>query len=73
MGKMNELDLHGVIHVDVEIEVKNFLYLNSFNLPAKIITGKSEKMIQIVKDILNKNNYHYDIPPYNSGEIIVYE
>jgi hypothetical protein len=68
---MKELDLHGMIHVDVELEVKNFLFLNWNNFPIKIITGRSERMRNLVIDILNKNDYTYDIPAHNFGEIIV--
>lgn len=68
---MEELDLHGFFHVDVELEVKNFLFLNSHNLPVRIITGRSSKMNEIVVDILEKNGYHFDIPAHNPGEIIV--
>ena len=70
---MESLDLHGVIHVDVELEVLNFLYQNHNNLPAKIITGKSDKMSSLVVDILKKNDYFYEVPAHNSGEIIVYQ
>jgi len=69
---MKYLDLHGFFHIDVELEVKNFLFSNNGELPVKIITGKSDKMRDIVVDILNKNDYYFDIPAHNSGEIIVY-
>lgn len=69
---MEKLDLHGVLHVNVEIEVKNFLFLNEPRFPVKIITGKSDKMSDLVVDILKKNNYTYEIPAHNSGEIIIY-
>lgn len=68
---MEELDLHGFLHVDVEIEVKNFLYLNESKFPVRIITGKSEKMNKLVVDILQKNGYIFNVPAHNSGEIIV--
>ena len=68
---MEILDLHGLFHTDVPLEVENFLFLNSGNLPVKIITGKSEKMKKIVIDILIKNGYYYDIPAHNSGEIVI--
>lgn len=68
---MKELDLHGMFHSDVELEVKNFLYFNHSSLPLRIITGRSTKMSEIVVDILNKNGYYYDIPAHNPGEIIV--
>jgi len=68
---MKELDLHGLFHVDVPSEVLNFLFINHENLPVKIITGRSTKMNEIVIDILKKNEYHYDVPAHNPGEIIV--
>lgn len=68
---MKELDLHGFFHVDVPSEVLNFLFINHENLPVKIITGRSTKMNEIVIDILKKNEYNYDVPAHNSGEIIV--
>ena len=69
---MEELDLHGIFHVDVELEVKNFLFLNSDKFPLKIITGKSNKMREMVIDILINNNCNYNIPAHNPGEIIIY-
>ena len=69
---MKSLDLHGFFHIDVELEVKNFLFSNDQNFPVKIITGKSDKMRTLVVDILEKNSYHFDIPAHNPGEIIVY-
>jgi hypothetical protein len=68
---MEELDLHGLYHFDVPLEVENFLYLNSTNLPIKIITGKSDKMKEIVIEVLEKNKFTYDIPPHNFGVIVV--
>ena len=46
---MNELDLHGVRHDDVERLVENLILLND---EWKIICGNSDKMIQIVRDKL---------------------
>ena len=45
---MKVLDLHGDKHEVVEQKVHSFVYNNK--LPVKIITGKSEKMRQIVID-----------------------
>ena len=69
---MKEFDLHGMLHMDVPLEVLNFLYIHQENFPVKIITGRSTKMNEIVVDILKKNDYHFDIPAHNFGEIIVY-
>ena len=46
---MNELDLHGVRHDDVERLVENLVLLNQ---EWKIICGNSDKMIEIVQDKL---------------------
>lgn len=68
---MEELDLHGFFYSEVELEVENFLFLNSHKLPVRIITGRSTKMSDAVIQILKKHGYTYDIPAHNSGEIIV--
>ena len=47
---MNELDLHGVRHDDVERLVENLILLNE---EWKIICGNSDKMIQIVREKLD--------------------
>ena len=43
---MNELDLHGVRHNDVERLIENFVLLNE--PPLTIITGNSHRMQEIV-------------------------
>ena len=43
--KLNTLDLHGIKHADVKIEVENYLYLNQEDCPILIICGNSQKMI----------------------------
>ena len=48
----NKLDLHGVRHYEVSIMVENFVLLN--NPPLTIITGNSDKMMDIVLDKLNE-------------------
>ena len=47
-----KLDLHGFRHHEVHLKVENFLYLNQENMPILIICGNSQKMINIVKDVL---------------------
>lgn len=69
---MKSLDLHGFFHMDVEMEVENFLFINNATLPVKIITGKSDKMRSLVMDILKKNDYYFEVPAHNPGEIIVF-
>ena len=51
------LDLHGVKHEDVDRLVENFVLLN--NPPMDIITGNSQKMQELVLDVLNRHNVEW--------------
>ena len=66
---MNELDLHGVKHPEATMKVENFVLLNK--TPMKIITGRSEKMIEYATDVLKKYRFKYVIYSHNSGMITV--
>ena len=69
---MDELDLHGVKHHQVDRLVENFIFLK--NLPARIITGNSPVMQQLTKDVLERNNFSYEVDnDWNLGAIIVKE
>ena len=68
---MKDLDLHGIFHHEVNLEVENFVLLNSNNLPLRIITGKSDYMRNIVIEILTRHSFEFHIPAHNAGEIIV--
>jgi len=68
---MKELDLHGYFHHQVQLEVENFVFLNSKELPVRIIVGRSEMMRNLVADVLKLNKFIYNIPAHNPGEIIV--
>jgi ribonucleotide monophosphatase NagD (HAD superfamily) len=68
---MKELDLHGVLHSEVEGVVENFALLNSSELPIRIITGNSTKMKTLTQFILEFHNFEFYTPIHNSGEIIV--
>ena len=52
------LDLHGVRHDDVERLVENFVLLNE--PPLKIITGNSDRMVELVIKVLNRHNIKYE-------------
>ena len=52
-----KLDLHGVKHDDVERLVENFVLL--LNPPLDIITGNSQKMQQIVINVLITHTINY--------------
>ena len=52
------LDLHGVKHEDVDRIVENFVLLN--NPPLTIITGNSQKMSEIVRDVLERHDMNFE-------------
>ena len=56
-----KLDLHGFRHHEVPLKVENFLYLNQENMPILIICGNSQKMINIVKDVLEGIDCTFEI------------
>ena len=51
------LDLHGVKHEDVDILVENFVLLNE--PPIKIITGNSERMTELVLNVLSRHDIEW--------------
>jgi hypothetical protein len=63
------LDLHGVRHDNVEIELIDFCYKYQDEIPLKIICGNSKMMIDICKRSLLKQGIAYDTQRY--GIIIV--
>ena len=54
---MMEIDLHGFKHEEVEDKLANLLILhyNMGNFPVRLITGKSEKMKTIVREVVKKH------------------
>ena len=57
INEVKELDLHGVKHADVDRLVENFVLLNE--VPMKIITGNSEKMMLMTLDVLNRHEFEW--------------
>jgi hypothetical protein len=49
-----DLDLHGIRHDDVDRLVENFVYLNQYSMPLKIICGNSNQMIDLVQEVINR-------------------
>tara|TARA_Y100000592_G_scaffold88578_1_gene144593 strand:- start:5058 stop:5357 length:300 start_codon:yes stop_codon:yes gene_type:complete len=54
---MNVLDLHGKTHAEARFLVEEFVLINE--TPLKIITGNSNKMKIIVKEIVEKHEMYY--------------
>lgn len=64
-----KLDLHGIIHANVEILVEDFIL--KYDTPLYIITGNSKIMKDKVIQILDKHGFKWMIKSHNLGEIIV--
>ena len=64
---MNKLDLHGIRHSEVDRIVENFVLLNS--TPMRIITGNSDRMIELVIQVLDKHNISYE--RFKPGQITI--
>lgn len=47
------LDLHGVRHHEVELMVENFILMNQNQIPLTIICGNSQRMIDLVNNVIN--------------------
>jgi|TARA_A100001015_G_scaffold245508_1_gene281487 hypothetical protein len=68
--KLKTLDLHKTRHQDVEERVARFL--NWAEVPCRIITGDSNTMKTIVKEMVDKYGYHcYNESAINHGSLIV--
>ena len=52
--QVKKLDLHGVRHSEVDRLVENFVLLNE--PPLTIITGNSDRMSDLVKDVLDRHD-----------------
>jgi DNA-nicking Smr family endonuclease len=56
--KRIEIDLHGLKHSEVEVELANAFFWKNIK-EAEVITGNSIKMRKIVVDWFNKNELEY--------------
>ena len=64
---MNKLDLHGIRHSEVDRLVENFVLLN--DTPIRIITGNSDRMIELVVSVLDRHNINYE--RFKPGQITI--
>lgn len=53
---MKTLDLHGTRHHEVDLKVENFILMHQEDTPLTIICGNSQKMIDLVYDVINRIN-----------------
>jgi DNA-nicking Smr family endonuclease len=67
------LDLHGKTHKEAAKEVEASLLSASTtgNFDMTVITGNSDAMKDIVKEVCNKYDFHYAYPVINPGVIHV--
>ena len=68
---MNQLDLHGIKHQDVQILVEDWVLVHQTEVPLRIICGNSAKMIQLVDEVLQKHQIEYRMWQY--GVIVIDE
>ena len=61
---ITHLDLHGVKHQDVCDEVINFIFQYQHLLPLINICGNSNKMIEIVSQILKTSSIVFSYPRF---------
>ena len=51
---MKTLDLHGTRHHQVDLKVENFILMHQEDTPLTIICGNSQKMIDLVYNVINR-------------------
>ena len=69
---METLDLHGVKHHQVDEVVRSFL--NFIDLPCQIITGNSQQMKDIVRNVVCQYEWFcYEKDSYNYGTLVITE
>ena len=61
---ITHLDLHGIKHQDVDVEVRNFIFQYQDLLPLIIICGNSNKMIELVSQSLKTSDIMFSSPRF---------
>jgi len=65
---MKKLDLHGIRHNEVDRLVENFVLLEE--PPLTVLCGNSDRMIKLVKDVLDRNNVDWMMWNHNTYKIL---
>jgi len=68
---MMKLDLHGIRHEDVDRLVENFILLS--DVPSKIVAGNSDRMKELVKNVIERHGFDWKYDEPNYGCLIVIE
>jgi DNA-nicking Smr family endonuclease len=70
---MNKIDLHGVKHENVQRELDQFFWqmMQRGHSEVEIVTGISQRMKQIVKEVSEDYNFSVLEIPLNPGALIV--
>ena len=70
---MYSLDLHGIKHSEVQKHLDSFIWenMNKGSREIDVITGISEQMKKIVRDIVIDYNMNCYEEPLNPGKIII--
>jgi len=69
--KGRRLDLHGTRHANAPEKIRQ--YLNWAEMPTRIITGTSNRMKDIVREISIEYDYRTEDDPANPGCLIIFE
>mgnify|MGYP001584684056 CR=1 FL=1 len=69
---MEQLDLHGIRHHQAKIIVEDFIL--KVDMPARIVTGHSIRMQEIVREVVKKNLLFCDYESHvNLGAFVITE
>jgi len=71
--KSYKLDLHGTFYRDVSKKVHSFIgkCILDKAQEVEIITGNSDRMKELVKQVLSEYNLKSESPIYNKGTLII--
>lgn len=69
---MKELDLHGKRHAEVEPLVENFIIKHQYEVPLRIITGKSNEMQRIVMNAVHATRCE-TVDQFFEGYIVIHK
>ena len=67
---ITHLDLHGIKHAEAHQEILDFVYQYQDSLPLIIICGNSNKMLQIVSEVLETESLEFSSPRYGILRIV---